>query len=249
MKVKIRFFVDLEHLGLMDEHGRDVELFDVVGEFIAETNESIEQLIDAVQSEIHRRNKFSGQFVHSVTEQELRDEPQKLAEYRVRVQLFSEKWNKLSAEQKLREPNYPIRYLQLMARQLGIEDVSGESTEDAADEEEHPGTGEPPQIDEDQDIDENGGHIQRSWKERLQVDQEKSIVTLDEEPYALTGDNLLMIKILLEADGDWVAMRKHGISTPIRIKKSLPSKLQDIIETSSGKGYRLCARTRAPSQQ
>ena len=129
--VGIRFFVLLEDFVLVDKYGRYEDQLDVVGEFIAETNESIKQLVDAVQSEVFSEDMTPGPIVHGETEQQLHDEPEKLAEYRVKAQLFTEKLHSLYAEKKATDRfYYLIRYLQLMAKELGIKSVSGQYKED-----------------------------------------------------------------------------------------------------------------------
>jgi hypothetical protein len=47
-----------------------------------------------------------------------------------------------------------------------------------------------------------------------------------------------MLDLLVKAGGDFVPMREH-FSKPSDIKKSLAPAIQSLIETGSGKGYRL----------
>jgi hypothetical protein len=63
-------------------------------------------------------------------------------------------------------------------------------------------------------------------------------VTLGGKPYSVSADAALMVKTLLDADGDWVAGDTLNMRAD-RVKKSLPNAVQKLIESVPGKGNRI----------
>jgi len=55
----------------------------------------------------------------------------------------------------------------------------------------------------------------------------------------VTESQSMGIDALVRAKGDWVSWSGLGISKPSEVKEGLPQELQELIETSSGKGYRM----------
>lgn len=51
-----------------------------------------------------------------------------------------------------------------------------------------------------------------------------------------------MVKLLVEHKGEWVAMAKNDFSKASEVKKSLPERIRSLIESETGKGYRIPRR-------
>lgn len=78
----------------------------------------------------------------------------------------------------------------------------------------------------------------KSRTSKLEVDLDSSFAVYAGRRYPLTGSGAFMLDLLVKADGEFVPMREH-FSKPSEIKKSLAPVFQSMIETGSGKGYRL----------
>jgi hypothetical protein len=80
---------------------------------------------------------------------------------------------------------------------------------------------------------------QKPLWEQIEVDQSQGIVHFGDKPLHVAGEAARMLQVLCDAKGEWVAMYKNGFTKPSDTKKSLPAELCDLIESESGKGYRL----------
>jgi len=74
---------------------------------------------------------------------------------------------------------------------------------------------------------------------RIVVSLDPPQVVLDGAAYALTPDGAAFLQTLVEANGDWVAGSSIPDIRADRVKGRLPAPIRDLIEASTGKGYRL----------
>jgi len=77
---------------------------------------------------------------------------------------------------------------------------------------------------------------------RLRVDNDVAI--LDGTPHSLTADQAKCLKLLIEAEGNWVSSgemktTKESKERPDRIIGRLPDPIRALIESQTGKGFRL----------
>jgi hypothetical protein len=75
-----------------------------------------------------------------------------------------------------------------------------------------------------------------AWSEIIVVDPKEDIVTVGGQPFSVSPKQKRMISLLVDADGDPVPMSKHGFSKPSDLKKKLPDKLLNLIETNTAIG-------------
>lgn len=74
---------------------------------------------------------------------------------------------------------------------------------------------------------------------KLQVNTRLRHVRHRGKVYDLTSNQAKLLKALVGANGDWVSMSGLGIKKPSEAKNNLPEAIKQLIETESGKGYRL----------
>jgi hypothetical protein len=86
----------------------------------------------------------------------------------------------------------------------------------------------------------SGGDTIADLDRRLyEVDVELARIRIDGKAHDVPVEAARMAKLLLDADGEWVAMAKNGFTKPSTTRLKLPKELQKIIESDKGKGYRL----------
>lgn len=73
----------------------------------------------------------------------------------------------------------------------------------------------------------------------IQVDLQRNRIVIDGTEFLTTGETARMAQLLLDQQGEWVAMSKHGFTKPSEVKRRLPAPLLDRVEAEKGKGYRL----------
>lgn len=72
----------------------------------------------------------------------------------------------------------------------------------------------------------------------IEVDTQLLQVRYEGETHNITADQAMGLQAMIDADGDWVSWSGLGITNPSRAKNSLPGPIKNLIESSSGKGYR-----------
>jgi hypothetical protein len=85
-------------------------------------------------------------------------------------------------------------------------------------------------------------HLNRHVNQLLpnvEVNTQLCQVTYMGEVFKVTPDAAFGLNELVLAKGNWVSWIGLGFPKPSAVKKSLPKKLQELIATKSGKGYRL----------
>ena len=78
---------------------------------------------------------------------------------------------------------------------------------------------------------------------RLVIDSNPPQATLDGKAYSISADAVDFLSVLIGAAADddrddWVAGRTLDMRAD-RVKKNLPDPLRNLVESSSGKGYRI----------
>ena len=71
------------------------------------------------------------------------------------------------------------------------------------------------------------------------VNEDLCQITMSGEVHETTSEAARMACLLSNTPGEWVSMSKSGFSKPSQVKSKLPPPLLKMIESSSGKGYRL----------
>jgi len=80
------------------------------------------------------------------------------------------------------------------------------------------------------------------WSKIIIVDPVQDIVSVDGNSHVVTAEQKRMMQLLVEANGHYIAMSKTDFSKPSKLKNGLPEQLRHLIESESGKGYRLVRR-------
>lgn len=73
----------------------------------------------------------------------------------------------------------------------------------------------------------------------IEVDLDRNRIVIDGTEYFTTGETARMARLLVDHQGEWVAMSKHGFTKPSEVKRRLPAPLLARVEAEKGKGYRL----------
>ncbi len=74
---------------------------------------------------------------------------------------------------------------------------------------------------------------------RLQVDGDQEAATLDGKSYSVTGEAARFLDALVKADGVWVSSTQLLITKASRLVADLPEEIKEMIESATGKGYRI----------
>jgi hypothetical protein len=75
----------------------------------------------------------------------------------------------------------------------------------------------------------------------LDINMELSQARWNGKSHDLTARQASALKALLNADGDWVSLSGLSITKPSAVMGRLPAEIRALIESKSGKGYRLKA--------
>jgi len=74
---------------------------------------------------------------------------------------------------------------------------------------------------------------------RIVVQLEPPQVTLDGTAHAVKPDGAMMVKSLVDADGDWLSGADIGLGRADRARNGLPDPIRNLIEASAAKGFRI----------
>ena len=79
----------------------------------------------------------------------------------------------------------------------------------------------------------------RLIRQRVVVTLDPPQVTLNGTAHAVKPDGALLVKELIDAQGDWKSSKEIGIGRAHRARSGLPKQIRELIESATFKGYRI----------